>query len=133
MTKLAEIPKDNYLESSLEDDSRVVDTLKFGIKWWESKRWIFNVLTGMCGIFMLSICTKFGNLQLISYLGIIIWGLMANLCYSLGILIEVWNFHYFRNALSLKIVRYFLFGLGTIFSCLLTIYGSFLFSLYPYW
>ncbi len=47
-------PSENdYLESSLESATPVLDQLKLGIKWWESKRWIFNILVGITGVLVL--------------------------------------------------------------------------------
>ena len=101
-----------------------IKELKSNIKWWESKRWIFNIVVGLFGIYGI-----YDFLSTIDYqwttedtIGVIYWGVGANFFYSLGSLMELFNLYYFNNKIKItKEIRYiFLIG-GILFSCFWTL------------
>ncbi len=99
-----------------------IEEYRLNIKWWESKRWIFNILI----ILSLVIAFYFGYSEVdfcwSSYetIGIIKWLLGVNLFYSLGILAELFDWYYFKNRIGIIKFRLTLFLVGTLFSCLWT-------------
>ncbi|NEV95041.1 hypothetical protein G3567_12930 [Psychroflexus sp. YR1-1] len=112
-----------------------LDELKANIKWWESKRWIYNVLVGLSGAL-----TIFNALAESPYdwtfedtIGVIIWGIGANIFYSLGTLVELFDWYYFKNRLGIKRFRLFLFISGTFFSCLYTFWCVMAYFLWSVW
>ncbi|MBJ6367517.1 hypothetical protein [Snuella sedimenti] len=99
-----------------------LEELRLNIKWWESKRWIYNVLVGLFGI-----VTIFNVLAESPYqwtfedtLGIIIWGIGANIFYSLGTLFELFDWYYLNSKIGIKKFRLFFFICGTFLSCIYT-------------
>ena len=106
--------------------------LRLNIKWWESKRWIFNLAI----IFVGSISFYHGYSRSNffwdpsdTFIIIIRWMVFANILYSLGVLIELFDWYYLKN--KLRIVRFRLpfFLIGTVFSSLLAFWcGFFIFS-----
>jgi hypothetical protein len=59
-------------------------------KWWESRRLLFNVTVGSAGLISLGTATLFAILPphpahfLVPAAVILVYGVMANICYSLG-------------------------------------------------
>lgn len=100
-----------------------LEDLKANIKWWESKRWIFNILVGLSGLYGI-----YDFLQTIDYewtaedtIGIILWGIGANVFYSLGTLMELFDWYYFKNKIKItEGFRYLLLVGGIFFSCFWT-------------
>ena len=102
-----------------------LEQLKSNIKWWESKRWVYNILVGLSGdlgLFKMLTTTTY-DWSYCDTLVIIIWGIGANLFYSLGTLLELFDWYYLNNRLRLQRFRALFLVLGTAFSCLYT-YGS---------
>ncbi|WP_246175173.1 hypothetical protein [Tenacibaculum aiptasiae] len=98
---------------------RIID----GIKWWESKRWIFNLLVGLSGVFGIvkgiNVATE--NIFVISdILGIILSGIIANIFYSSGILVEIFDNYYFNNKLKMERFRIVFLILGCLVCCVYT-------------
>ncbi|WP_299215243.1 hypothetical protein [uncultured Aquimarina sp.] len=104
-----------------------LEDLKTNIKWWESKRWIFNIAVGLFGIFGI-----YDFLGTIDYqwttedtIGVIFWGIGANVFYSLGSLMELFDWYYFNNKIKItQGLRYLLFVGGTLFSCFWTLMNT---------
>lgn len=101
-----------------------IDQLASNIKWWETKRWIFNVIVGLAGTYSI-----YDMLSRIDYvwtladtIGIIWWGIGANIFYSLGILTELFDWYYFKNKIGFVKGRWFFFIIGILFSCYWTSY-----------
>ncbi|GAB5564588.1 MAG: hypothetical protein Wins2KO_16510 [Winogradskyella sp.] len=97
-----------------------IDNLKSNVQWWESKRWIYNLLVGLIGIVAIyfAISEKPYDWKILDTLSVLFWGIGANLFYSFGTLIELFDWYYFNNKLSVKKLRLLFFILGTGFSCL---------------
>ena len=94
-----------------------------GIKWWESKRWIFNLLVGLSGVLGIvkgiNVATE--NIFVISdILGIILSGIIANIFYSSGILVEIFDNYYFNNKLKMERFRVVFLILGCLVCCIYT-------------
>lgn len=85
--------------------------------WWEKRRWIFNLVMGLTGsvIFFL-----IPSVETLDILGVLVYGILANLCYCTGFLIEVVARYYFKNESDFTRKREFLYGAGLLFSVLVT-------------
>ena len=108
--------------------------LKFNIKWWESKRWIYNIAVGFFGIFAIYDGLSRGEYSwtIEDTFGIIIWGIGANVFYSLGILLELFDWYYLKNKIEIKRFRMIFFIIGLLFSCLWTLWCGWLYFAKPY-
>ena len=104
-----------------------LEDLKTNIKWWESKRWIFNIAVGLFGIYGI-----YDFLSTINYewttedtIGVIFWGIGANIFYSLGSLMELFDWYYFNNKIKItQGLRYLLLIGGILFSCFWTLWNT---------
>ncbi|MBL87042.1 MAG: hypothetical protein CMO82_10335 [Winogradskyella sp.] len=94
------------------------EELNICLKWWESKRLWYNVIVG--GIGLIGLCRYSTYFGLIEFIGLLVYGFVANVFYSLGILIELLDYYYFKNGLKIYNKRYILFILGCLFSCIIT-------------
>jgi hypothetical protein len=110
-------------ESSSVDNS----TLKASIAWWEKRRLWFNLSVGLCGILAILLDTQ--NFLIIDLAGIILYGLMMNVFYSMGHLLEALERHYFKRS-SIYKYRLALFLIGTISSSLVTLMLAAIFYAY---
>jgi hypothetical protein len=104
---------------------------KLNIKWWESKRLIFNLVIISSGLISFydgySRSTFFWDFS--DTVAIFRWIIFANISYSLGILLEIFDWYYLKNKLNVVKYRLILFSLGIVFSFLLTLLcGFFVFS-----
>lgn len=100
-----------------------IEQLKAQVKWWESRRWIYTILVGLC--VALTVYSEVRNIFKIetevSPIGVFIWLFGANLFYSLGFLLEVCDWFYLNNRLGIVNLRLLLFILGTFFGCFWTL------------
>jgi len=70
-----------------------------GIRWWETRRLVFNLLVGMTGVIATAVFLLIGNaivqpgedfIEPLALIGIVLlYGLMANVCYTLGWITEL--------------------------------------------
>jgi hypothetical protein len=93
--------------------------------WWEKRRLVYNLIIGSTGILCIFILSLLPFLSIIDLFGVILYGIIANMFYSLGFLIEVATKHYFRSKIDFTEKRKALFGIGLILSILITIGLSF--------
>jgi hypothetical protein len=98
---------------NIEKDNSILSA--FG--WWEKRRWIYNIVVGFTGAFFMFLLPMVTSFDII---GIVIYGLLANLCYSLGFLIEVVARYYFKNETDFTDRRKLMFGAGLVISVLVT-------------
>lgn len=108
-----------------------LEELRLNIKWWESRRWIFNLIIILIGLF--SFYDGFSRDNFFwdqsDTIAVIRWMILANLSYSLGTLLEIFDWYYLNNKLGISKKRLFLFVVGILFSCFLTFWcGFFIFS-----
>ena len=92
------------------------------MKWWEARRLRFNLSIGLVGVISLLLVIFVGSLAVKSgedfeepfmmIIGPIIYGIVANLCYSLGWIADT---VFYRGH-----PRTFLYKAGSIFSLILT-------------
>jgi len=111
-----------------------IEELKSNIKWWESKRWIYNIFVGIFGVLGVydGISRGEHHWSIDDILGIIIWGIAANFFYSLGILLEIFDWYYLKNKIGIKRFRLVFFVIGLLFSCLWTLWYSWLYFAKPH-
>tara|TARA_R100001369_G_scaffold31716_3_gene56245 strand:+ start:234 stop:581 length:348 start_codon:yes stop_codon:yes gene_type:complete len=111
-----------------------IEELKSNIKWWESKRWIYNIAVGIFGVFGIYDGISRGEYYwtIDDTLGIIIWGIGANIFYSLGVLLEIFDWYYLKNKIGIKRFRMIFFIVGLLFSCLWTLWCSWLYFAKPH-
>ena len=76
----------------LPDTLRTPSTL---LRWWESRRLTYNLFVGGTGVITLAAVTLFGSLPPRGpalgplWVGVIVYGVLANVGYSLGWLVEM--------------------------------------------
>jgi len=96
-----------------------LEELKWDIKWWESKRWIFNLSVAFFGV--LGVYNGFSEADyswtLGDTFGVLFWAVGANVLYSLGILIELFDWYVLNNRINFKKFRDFFFITGLLLSC----------------
>lgn len=95
-----------------------LEELRLNVKWWESKRWIFNLSALLFGAFAFYIGFSRDDFfwDNSDVFGIIKWAIFANICYSLGTLGELFDWYYLKNKLRIKRFRLLFFVIGTLFS-----------------
>lgn len=99
---------------NLENNGNAIEAFS----WWEQKRLIYNLIIGLEGLTLLLIFSFPFVEKLIST--IIVYGLIANVFYSIGFLLEMANIYYLKSKLNPEYLRWPLFVLGTLFSMLVT-------------
>ena len=88
-------------------------------KYWGKKRFLFNVLVGIAGLFSVF---YFGfGLSGFDLLGILMWGVVANAFYSFGYVLDSQVIVGTKGGKSLEMYRPWLFWFGTIAYVLATI------------
>jgi len=101
-----------------ESSEHQTSSMMEAIKWWEKRRVWFNVAVGLSGL--ISILFLFPMFNLYDILGIIFYGIAANVFYSFGFVLEALNLHYLNGRIEMSKYRMALFLIGTLFSCLVT-------------
>lgn len=111
-----------------------IEELKSDIKWWESKRWIFNIAVGLAGTFAIyqGLSGKEYDWTIDDTLGVIFWGIGANIFYSLGVLLELFDWYYLKNRIGVKKIRLLFFVIGILFSCFWTLWCTWLYIAKPH-
>jgi len=105
-----------------------LDELRLNIKWWDSKRWAYNLAVGLFGVIAIYdgySRSDFFGAETDSF-GIIFWAIGANIFYSLGILAELFDWYYLKNKLKIKKFRLFFFTVGILFSSFWTLWCGWL-------
>lgn len=100
--------------------------LMSGFVWWEKKRLLYNILTGLAGLI---IVLSFGiySFGLFDLFGILLWGFVANVFYCIGFVIEPILKYYLKRDIDFSEKRPVLFWIGTVFSIIVTISYGFLY------
>lgn len=86
--------------------------------WWEKRRPAYNLVVGITGLVVL---VFLGEFSLFILAAVLAYGLIANVFYSTGFLLEVVDKHYFKSSLDLSERRSELFWIGLLFSGLVTL------------
>jgi hypothetical protein len=92
------------------------------LTWWEKKRILFNLIVGALGVIGVFISPI--SMLKINILAVIFYGLMANLFYSVGFLLEAFDLYYFKSKLQLFRFRLVLFVIGLLVVGLVTFLGA---------
>lgn len=102
------------------------EVLRSNIQWWESRRLIFNLTVGLVGSYAIyeGMSGKDYNWSVYDTLGVLWWGIGANIFYSLGLLMEIFDWYYFKNKLRLRNLRLFLFISGLVLSFIWTFWST---------
>ncbi len=104
------------------DKSEFDSSLSFAIKWWEKRRIWFNLSVGLAGLFI--VLMQPFSLLLFDIIGIVAWGVFANILYSLGFLLEVFDRYYFKGKIKMFRFRLPLFIIGVLAYTLVTLLFS---------
>jgi len=92
------------------------------IRWWELRRLLFNLIVGVAGLLTCFICVLSDCLPdppIFAVLGIVVYALAANLCYTFGWVAEIVAVAFWKTrASSFGEIS---FALGIFFSALLTL------------
>jgi hypothetical protein len=96
------------------------------IVWWEKQRIIFNLVVGISGLLPLIILLPswFGIEEVI---GILIWGIISNILYSSGILVEIFNLYYLNSKVNFFKFKFGFYFFGSLLYCVVTFFYSFLY------
>ena len=89
-----------------------------GFGWWERMRWIFNLAVGLVGVAVIIANARYWMFA--DMIGLVVYGLFANLFYLLGFWLEMVDQHFLKGRLGLIHFRLALFLIGTGGSMLLT-------------
>jgi hypothetical protein len=104
------------------------DRLLKTIQWWEKKRVWFNLCLGVVGVYtMITYSSVMSFDPIHDTIGVLVWGVLANILYSSGILLEVINLYYLKNKVNFYMLRYFLIIIGTLLYCLVTFLYAFIY------
>ena len=111
-----------------------LEEIRSNVKWWESKRWIFNIVIGFIGCFTIYDSYSRGEYSWVNkdITGIVFWGICANIFYSTGILLELLDWYYFKNRIGFKKMRLLFFVIGLVFSSLFTLWCGWNYFSKPY-
>ena len=90
------------------------------LAWWDKKRVLFNIITLVAAVVYL-IMIKPKNFGLNEIFGALLYGLILNVFYCLGFLMELYDYSYLKSKLKLQNYRSVFFILGTVFSVLYTL------------
>jgi cytochrome bd-type quinol oxidase subunit 1 len=95
------------------------------IRWWELRRLLYNAILFVIGIasilgmmFLLEKANPASDDNVEPFLGVVAYGFMANLCYTLGWIVELIGRRQDEARARVRAKKLFLMGLW--FSCLLT-------------
>lgn len=99
------------------EDKRILNDI---VKWWEKKRLWFNIIVCSTGIICILVM-NLGFFLIFDFIGIVIFGIVANVFYSTGILVELLDIYYLRGKLKLYDYRLLFFIIGTLATCYFTI------------
>lgn len=115
-----EIDDDKRLALESEEAYKNHEPFQFkqSFAWWERMRWIYNIVLGLVGVG--SILLFDSGFEMVNLMGLVFYGLFANLFYMLGFWLEMADQHYLRGGIGLYRFRISIFLLGTIGSMLLT-------------
>lgn len=90
------------------------------VGWWEARRFTYNVVVGAAGI---ATCMLLNCLALLTFeslvLGVLAWGICANICYTSGWICELISKRLWRE--KAEYIGPILFSLGLPFSFFLTL------------
>ena len=101
-------------------------SLMTSFAWWEKRRLVYNLLMALSGLFAIILI---GSFYLDDLVVVLLYGVIANLFYSLGFFIEIGARYYFKSDRDFAEIRKTLFGIGLAISIGVTIAIGMLFSI----
>ena len=104
------------MENSIfeEPNENVIEyKLLAAYNYWVGKLLLFNILVGFSGLASIALFSGF-RLSAFEYFGILCWGVMANILYSVGYVIESVVIVSFKGEKSFAKLRGVLFWIGAI-------------------
>ncbi len=87
--------------------------------WWEKRRLAYNLVVGACGVLVLIFLRLPLDPSLV--IDVVLYGVIVNLFYTLGFLIEVISRYYFKSGRNFSQSRNGLFWTGLVISVLVTL------------
>lgn len=90
------------------------------LTWWDKKRVWFNIIILVTAVLYL-IMIQPKSFGLNEFFGALLYGLVLNVFYCLGFLMELYDYKYLKNRLKSQNYRNTFFILGTVFSVIYTI------------
>ena len=91
------------------------------LKWWDKKRIWYNIIVGSASItYLIHVNPETFNLA--DLIGVIIYAFGANLLYTLGFLLELYDMTYMKSSIGFHRFRLISFIFGTVFSVLYSLY-----------
>ena len=98
--------------------------------WWERQRLLFNIVVGTAGLLVtIMFCTRFTAFELF---GAVAWGVMANILYCMGFILEVADMHYFRGIFQLHKWRILFLVLGTTAYAIVSVWFGTGYYMFPF-
>ena len=113
------------------DNEEILDSVFFtkkkslfvSVKWWEKKRWVYNVI--LVGVEIIMMLIYWESTKWFGIGESIIWSfaftLVANIFFSIGWGIDILVKYYFKKDIFSEKTRFIFFVLGLLFSIFLTI------------
>jgi hypothetical protein len=95
------------------------------LKWWEKRRWVFNLAVGVSGVLGLFLFNVYFPAYI--FVEIILYGIFLNVLYSSGYILEALIAYYSKGKYSISGFRLGLFAAGTLLSVMVTFVICFLF------
>ena len=107
-----EIIDDTSIEAPL------ISPLRNALTWWEKKRMWYNILVGVSGLIAIVLYANYFSLGEI--IGLLLYGVVLNIFYSTGFILEALNIYYLKQKFQIEYLRYPLLIIGTVLSSILT-------------
>ncbi len=122
------IPNNKDVDNSIKD--KIFESFIF----WESKRFLFNLLVGITGLFVwiFLLYYHFLPLNILVIGGVIIWAIFANALYSVGYIAESYIVYYSKARIDFSKFRLIFFFAGTISYMLFTLLYGYMATVYPF-
>lgn len=122
------MPEEELLDHNVQDSHS--QKLWIAIKWWESQRFTYNLIVGVCGLIsiFLLLYSNIDSLKILILILSIIYATIANIAYCSGWMLEILILYYFDSQFTPN-TRRFLWILGVFFSVFVTLGLGFFASL----
>jgi hypothetical protein len=98
-----------------------------GFRWWEGKRWIYNLAVGLVGLSVILFnMSMYADPDWFAVLTVqvLFYGVFLNVCYCAGFFVEMVDQVYLKATFRLPEYRVWLLALGTAASMFVTVVGG---------
>ena len=97
------------------------NNIKTQIKWWDKKRIWYNIIIAIISIgYIIKIAPE--SFGIFDVIGILIYVFGANLMFSIGILLELYDYVYLDDKIGFRKAKLLFFIIGTLISVFYTLY-----------